>query len=78
MEQAQRGLGLWNDSVRMTRYRQDLWEGRAERDLVVRREREHHPRLQALLVELHRRYLPMVRNHIEVDFDQGFPARVGM
>jgi hypothetical protein len=108
VEQALRSLGLWNDGVRMTRYRQDLWEGRAERDLVVgygtalslavsgsnlrrlplqlpfttgdalvvRREFEHHPRLQALLLELHRRYLPMVGNHDDVDFDPGFLARV--
>jgi hypothetical protein len=76
VEQALRSLGLWNDGVRMTRYRQDLWEGQAERDLVVRREFEHHPRLQALLLELHRRYLPMVANHVEVDFDPGFLARV--
>ena len=35
VEQALRGLGLWNDGVRMTRYRRDIWEGRAEQDLVV-------------------------------------------
>jgi hypothetical protein len=30
--------------------------------------------LQALLLELYRRYLSMVRNHVEVDFDLGFLA----
>jgi hypothetical protein len=108
VEQALRGLGLWNDGVRMTRYRRDLWEGRAEQELVVgygtplslavsgpnlrrlplklpfasgdalvvRREFDRHPRLQALLAELHRRYLPVVRNHVDVDFDPGFLARI--
>jgi len=110
VEQALRSLGLWSDGVRMARYRRDLWEGRAEQELVVgygtalslvasgdtlcrlplqlpfgsgdglvvRREYAHHPSLQALLVELYRRYLPMVRNHVEVDFDLGFLARIGM
>jgi len=35
VEQALRQLGLWNDGVRMARYRRDLWEGRAEEELVV-------------------------------------------
>lgn len=35
VEQALRRLGLWNDGVRMARYRRDLWEGRAEQELVV-------------------------------------------
>lgn len=35
VERALKGLGLWNDGVRMTRYRRELWEGRAERELVV-------------------------------------------
>jgi hypothetical protein len=35
VEQALRGVGLWNDGVRMARYRRDLWEGRAEQELVV-------------------------------------------
>ncbi|MCP9881422.1 hypothetical protein KBY65_02865 [Cyanobium sp. Alchichica 3B3-8F6] len=110
MEQALRSLGLWNDGVRMARYRRDLWEGRAEQELVVgygtalslavsgdslcrlplqlpfasgdalvvRRDYVQHPRLQALLIQLHRRYLPMVRNHAEVDFDPVFLARVGL
>ena len=109
VEQALRSLGLWSDGVRMARYRRDLWEGRAEQELVVgygtalslvasgdtlcrlplqlpfgsgdglvvRREYAHHPSLQALLLELYRRYLPMVRNHVEVDFDLGFLARIG-
>ena len=110
VEQALRSLGLWNDGVRMARYRRDLWEGRAEQELVVgygtalslavsgdslcrlplqlpfasgdalvvRRDYLQHPRLQALLIQLHRRYLPMVRNHAEVDFDPVFVARVGL
>lgn len=110
VEQAMRSLGLWSDGVRMARYRRDLWEGRAEQELVVgygtalslmvsgdtlrplplplpfasgdalvvRREYAQHPRLQDLLVELHRRYLPMVLHHADVNFDQGFLARVGM
>lgn len=108
VEQALRSLGLWNDGVRMARYRRDLWEGRAEQELVVgygtalslavsgdtlrplplqlpfasgdalvvRREYVEHPRVQALLLELHRRYLPMVRNHADVDFDRDFLARL--
>ncbi len=28
-------LGLWNDPVRMERYRRELWEGRAEEELVI-------------------------------------------
>ena len=110
VEQALRSLGLWNDGVRMARYRRDLWEGRAEQELVVgygtalslavsgdtlcrlplqlpfasgdalvvRREYAQHPSLQALLVELHRCYLPRVREHVDVDFDPGFLARVGV
>ncbi|MFM1813208.1 MAG: hypothetical protein RLZZ336_2146 [Cyanobacteriota bacterium] len=35
VEQALQGIGLWNDGVRMTRYRRDLWEGKAETELVV-------------------------------------------
>lgn len=109
VEQALRSLGLWNEGVRMARYRRDLWEGRAEQELVVgygtalslavsgdtlrplplqlpfasgdalvvRQEYVEHPALQALLVELHGRYLPMVRNHVDVDFDPGFLARIG-
>ena len=35
VEIALRQLGLWNDPVRMTRYRRDLWEGRAEAELTI-------------------------------------------
>ena len=28
-------IGLWNDPVRMQRYRRELWEGRAEEELVI-------------------------------------------
>jgi hypothetical protein len=35
VEKALRRLGLWNDGVRMSRYRRDQWEGRAEHELVV-------------------------------------------
>lgn len=30
-----RRIGLWNDAVRMQRYRRERWEGRVEADLVV-------------------------------------------
>lgn len=35
VEKTLRHLGLWNDPVRMTRYRRDLWEGRAEAELTI-------------------------------------------
>ena len=35
VEAALKNLGLWNDPVRMGRYRRDLWEGRAEEELVI-------------------------------------------
>ena len=35
VEQALRSLGLWNDGVRMHRYCRELWEGRAEQELLV-------------------------------------------
>ena len=35
VEEALRVLGLWNEPVRMGRYRRELWEGRAESDLVI-------------------------------------------
>jgi len=35
VERALQAIGLWNDGVRMTRYRRDLWEGKAEAELVV-------------------------------------------
>lgn len=108
VEEALRRLGLWNDGVRMVRYRRDLWEGRAEQELVVgygtslslaasgdtlcrlplnlpfasgdalvvRREFADHPRLHALLLDLHRRYAPMVRRFADVSFDPLFRARL--
>ena len=35
VEAALKALGLWNDGVRMTRYRRDRWEGRSEEELVI-------------------------------------------
>jgi hypothetical protein len=35
VERSLGALGLWNDGVRMTRYRRDAWEGRSEADLVI-------------------------------------------
>ena len=35
VEQALKRIGLWNDAVRMTRYRRDKWEGRTEEELVI-------------------------------------------
>lgn len=35
VEMALRRIGLWNDPVRMTRYRRDVWEGRAEAELTI-------------------------------------------
>jgi DNA-binding transcriptional LysR family regulator len=35
VEAALRRIGLWNDAVRMQRYRRERWEGRVETDLVV-------------------------------------------
>jgi DNA-binding transcriptional LysR family regulator len=35
VEAALKGIGLWNDPVRMGRYRRDHWEGRAEAELMV-------------------------------------------
>ncbi len=35
VEAGLRRIGLWNDPVRMNRYRRDLWEGRAEADLTI-------------------------------------------
>jgi hypothetical protein len=109
VEEALRRLGLWNDGVRMARYRRDLWEGRAEQELVVgygtalslavsgerlcrlplelpfasgdalvvRREYADHPRLHDLLLDLHRRYAPMVRRFADVTFDPLFLRRLG-
>ena len=35
VEAALKAVGLWNDAVRMTRYRRDKWEGRSEEELVI-------------------------------------------
>lgn len=35
VEQALRAIGLWNDPVRMGRYRRERWEGKAEADLCI-------------------------------------------
>ena len=35
VEEALRAIGLGNDPVRMSRYRRDLWEGRAETELTI-------------------------------------------
>ncbi len=35
VEATLKDLGLWNDPVRMGRYRRELWEGRAEEELVI-------------------------------------------
>jgi len=35
VETALKRVGLWNDAVRMTRYRRDRWEGRTEAELVI-------------------------------------------
>ncbi|MFM7312774.1 MAG: LysR substrate-binding domain-containing protein [Cyanobium sp.] len=35
VEEALQRLGLWNDSVRMARYRRDRWEGRSEEQLTI-------------------------------------------
>lgn len=101
VEQALKSLGLWNEDVPMTRYRRELWEGRAERELVVgygtsfslavsgqglhrlplqlpfeagdalvlQRCFLGHPRLRALLRQLHARLAPLVERHDDVRFD---------
>lgn len=35
VEKALKSIGLWNDGVRMTRYRRDQWEGKTEADVVI-------------------------------------------
>lgn len=35
VERFLQGIGLWNDGVRMTRYRRESWEGRTEDDLTI-------------------------------------------
>jgi len=35
VEAGLREIGLWNDGVRMTRYRRERWEGRTETELVI-------------------------------------------
>jgi hypothetical protein len=34
-EEALKNIGLWNDGVRMTRYRREKWEGKLEKDLII-------------------------------------------
>lgn len=35
VEAALKGMGLWNNEVRMRRYRRDRWEGKTESELVI-------------------------------------------
>lgn len=35
VEESLKSLGLWNDVVRMTRYRREKWEGRSEAELTI-------------------------------------------
>lgn len=35
VEQALKGLGLWNDGVRMKRYKRETWEGKSEAELTI-------------------------------------------
>ena len=35
VEKSLRELGLWNDPIRMARYRRELWEGKTETDLTI-------------------------------------------
>lgn len=35
VEAALKQIGLWNDGVRMSRYRRDRWEGKSESELVI-------------------------------------------
>jgi len=35
VEASLKRIGLWNDAIRMTRYRRERWEGRSESDLVI-------------------------------------------
>ena len=35
VEESLKSIGLWNDVVRMTRYRREMWEGRSEAELTI-------------------------------------------
>lgn len=35
VEESLRSIGLWNDYVRMSRYKRDLWEGKSEAELTI-------------------------------------------
>jgi len=35
VEKSLREIGLWNDPIRMSRYKKELWEGKAETDLTI-------------------------------------------
>jgi DNA-binding transcriptional LysR family regulator len=35
VEKSLRSIGLWNDVVRMSRYRREVWEGRTEAELTI-------------------------------------------
>jgi DNA-binding transcriptional LysR family regulator len=35
VEQALQSIGLWNDCVRMNRYKRELWEGKSEDELTI-------------------------------------------
>lgn len=35
VEASLKKLGLWNDNVRMSRYRREMWEGKAEAELTI-------------------------------------------
>ena len=35
VEESLKSIGLWNDVVRMTRYRREKWEGRSEAELTI-------------------------------------------
>jgi len=35
VEKSLREIGLWNDPIRMARYKRELWEGKTEADLTI-------------------------------------------
>jgi DNA-binding transcriptional LysR family regulator len=35
VEASLKSIGLWNDYVRMSRYKRDLWEGKSEQELTI-------------------------------------------
>jgi len=35
VEASLKSIGLWNDYIRMSRYRRDLWEGKSESELTI-------------------------------------------